>query len=721
MDYPLHQSQYTDSSHHSRHHQQQQQQDQSTNVTNSTANYRTYSMYNERSDISSIMFDGNSTNNEEDDARSSMMLLSTRPPHSIHDPWSQPQLHHQQHHQHHQQHHSPLISNDYRQHQPLQYHQIQQQSSHSERGIAGFVSKLYQCLQSVDSNQKYARWCQHDGKDMFIIDCIPEFTEFVLPRLFKHCKFPSFVRQLNRDTDARKSKDTKDKESCRWYHPCFRPGRRDLFHLIRRKATRYSRKRKAKASNEEDPETILNLGSADESEIDEESQENMVLLVNNGDEQDGRRSSSVSSVTQSLQHIDYNSASSQLQLGFSEPVTVTATATTTTTAINSPRMVNHSAMPLVVDTNINITPSNDYHAMTTPTLAHNSNHNSNTILQDDLSSDNADDKIIDTGLVVSMQQQHHHQFEQPQQQQLHQPVMRDQELRMQLYHMKQQYEKMHAYFREQLSTAQIQIDEQQIRIQQLEGALGITTHSVKQGTIQQPTTGGYMSTVCTTIPNSSSSSAFHHANYNLQQQQRQLNQNSPVVTPRLVTSMYQMPQQSSVKSSSNNAMATTTTPRPSYYYHENASSPSAATAAAAAAGNTNNNNNIENKSKMMAQIKNENLSSPSTPSTSSNNWLPYHRDSLSTNGMIDPANNVTAGSSTNPSTATTGTGTDAASNTQLKSVLPSSNSSSNTPLIMHSNVHSTNNSNTNDNHDTSNIHNNSKIDLMGHMHFTPFL
>ncbi|CAO3652961.1 unnamed protein product [Mucor fragilis] len=708
MDYPLHQSQYPDSSNHSRHHQQQ---DQSTNVPNSTANYRTYSMYNERSDISSIMFDGNSPNNEEDDSRSSMMLLSTRPPHSIHDPWSQPQLHHQQ---HHHQHHSPLLSNDYRQQQPLQHHQIQQQSSHSERGIAGFVSKLYQCLQSVDSNQKYARWCQHDGKDMFIIDCIPEFTEFVLPRLFKHCKFPSFVRQLNiygfqRDTDARKSKDTKDKESCRWYHPCFRPGRRDLFHLIRRKATRYSRKRKVKASNEEDPETILNLGSADESEIDDESQENMILLVNNNDEQDGRRSSSVSSVTQSLQHIDYHPTSSQLQLGFSEPVTVATTTTTAATSTHSPRMVNHSAMPLVVDTNISMAPSNDYHALTAPTLAHNNNRSSSAILQDDLSSDNADDRVMENGLVVSMpQQHHHHRFEQPQ---LHQPVMREQELRMQLYHMKQQYEKMHSCFKEQLSTAQIQIDEQQIRIQQLEGALGITKHSVKQGTIQQPATGGYLSTVCATIPNSSSSPAFNHASYNLQQQ-RQLNQNSPITTPRLVTSMYQMPQQNSVKGTSNNAMATAT-PRPNYYYHESASSPSAA-------GNTNNNNSVENKSKMMAKIKHEIISSPSTPSTSSHNWLPFHRDSLTTSGIIDPANNVTAGSNTNPSTATTGTGTDA----KLTSALPSSNSSSNTPLIMHSTVHSTNNSDTNDNHDTSNIHNNNhnnKIDLIGHMHFNSFI
>ncbi|KAI9320968.1 hypothetical protein BX666DRAFT_1257630 [Dichotomocladium elegans] len=52
-------------------------------------------------------------------------------------------------------------------------------------------------LQAPDDEQKYARWCKHDGKDMFIIECIPKFTEVVLPRLFKHCKFASFVRQLN--------------------------------------------------------------------------------------------------------------------------------------------------------------------------------------------------------------------------------------------------------------------------------------------------------------------------------------------------------------------------------------------------------------------------------------------------------------------------------------------------------------------------------------------
>ncbi|KAF7728452.1 hypothetical protein EC973_006132 [Apophysomyces ossiformis] len=141
---------------------------------------------------------------------------------------------------------------------------------HHERGIAGFVAKLYQSLEAkAEDGEKYARWCKHNGIDMFIIDCIPKFTEVVLPRLFKHCKFASFVRQLNiygfqRDTDARKSKDSRDKETCRWYHPYFLPGRRDLFPLIRRKTPGYSRGKRSKMR--EDPPTIVSMGSGDESE-----------------------------------------------------------------------------------------------------------------------------------------------------------------------------------------------------------------------------------------------------------------------------------------------------------------------------------------------------------------------------------------------------------------------------------------------------------------------
>ncbi|EIE82809.1 hypothetical protein RO3G_07514 [Rhizopus delemar RA 99-880] len=84
---------------------------------------------------------------------------------------------------------------------------------------------------------------------MFIIDNIPEFTETVLPKLFKHCKFASF--------------DSKGRDTCRWYHKYFRPGRRDLFHLIRRKPPRYSRGRRQQRVDK-NSEVILSMESEDE-------------------------------------------------------------------------------------------------------------------------------------------------------------------------------------------------------------------------------------------------------------------------------------------------------------------------------------------------------------------------------------------------------------------------------------------------------------------------
>ncbi|CAO3612864.1 unnamed protein product [Cunninghamella blakesleeana] len=140
-----------------------------------------------------------------------------------------------------------------------------------ERGVAGFVCKLYQYLEDNDMNEKYARWCRHNGKDMFVIDCISKFSQKALPKLFKHNKFPSFVRQLNiygfqRDTDARKSKDSRDKESCRWYHEYFRPERRDLFHLIRRRTPRYKRKRLPKVDLENESNQVSNDESDNEND-----------------------------------------------------------------------------------------------------------------------------------------------------------------------------------------------------------------------------------------------------------------------------------------------------------------------------------------------------------------------------------------------------------------------------------------------------------------------
>ncbi|CEG70212.1 hypothetical protein RMATCC62417_06150 [Rhizopus microsporus] len=308
-------------------------------------------------------------------------------------------------------------------------------NTQSQRGIAGFVSKLYQCLQAPESDQKYARWCKHQGRDMFIIECIPEFTETVLPRLFKHCKFPSFVRQLNiygfqRDTDARKSKDSKDRESCRWYHPYFRPGRRDLFHLIRRKATRYTRRKRAK--QEEDPETILNIEGDDESAFEEDAQ---TVKSNNNN---NRRSSSSAS---SVRLPEYYLPPSQLQLTCEPPA-----ANTSSALVHIPLMEQ-------------------------------------PIEQQEPATEAVDDKEADT----------HSHPDEP-----NIESITEQELRLQLYHVKRQCQQMHGYYDEQLNAARLKIQEQQLRIQQLESALSIIEqHTVKPNVVQRPS-GGYINTMCTT-------------------------------------------------------------------------------------------------------------------------------------------------------------------------------------------------------------------------------
>lgn len=35
------------------------------------------------------------------------------------------------------------------------------------------MSILSRCLQAPDSEQRYARWCTRQGRDMFVIECIP--------------------------------------------------------------------------------------------------------------------------------------------------------------------------------------------------------------------------------------------------------------------------------------------------------------------------------------------------------------------------------------------------------------------------------------------------------------------------------------------------------------------------------------------------------------------
>ncbi|KAK7035843.1 response regulatory domain-containing protein [Favolaschia claudopus] len=74
--------------------------------------------------------------------------------------------------------------------------------------------------------------------DCFVVKDMNEFTKSILPRMFKHSNFASFVRQLNK-YDFHKVKNTDDNQfgehSWTFRHPDFHADRRDALENIKRK------------------------------------------------------------------------------------------------------------------------------------------------------------------------------------------------------------------------------------------------------------------------------------------------------------------------------------------------------------------------------------------------------------------------------------------------------------------------------------------------------
>ncbi|KAL1761223.1 HSF-type DNA-binding-domain-containing protein [Schizophyllum commune] len=116
-------------------------------------------------------------------------------------------------------------------------------SEHSKDGPADdgmpstsdFVKKLYKMLED-QSFQHVVSWGPHG--DCFVVKDMNEFTKSILPRMFKHSNFASFVRQLNK-YDFHKVKNTDDntygEHSWTFRHPDFHADRRDALENIKRK------------------------------------------------------------------------------------------------------------------------------------------------------------------------------------------------------------------------------------------------------------------------------------------------------------------------------------------------------------------------------------------------------------------------------------------------------------------------------------------------------
>ncbi|PRT56906.1 Transcription factor prr1 [Wickerhamiella sorbophila] len=95
-----------------------------------------------------------------------------------------------------------------------------------------FVPKLYQMLDNPNYHE-IVSWGEEPGS--FVIYDTTAFQELVIPEVFKHSNFSSFVRQLNKyDFHKLRFKD-KPSKFCQFQHPDFKPENRDRTYLIKRK------------------------------------------------------------------------------------------------------------------------------------------------------------------------------------------------------------------------------------------------------------------------------------------------------------------------------------------------------------------------------------------------------------------------------------------------------------------------------------------------------
>ncbi|CAG8534054.1 13280_t:CDS:2, partial [Acaulospora colombiana] len=99
-----------------------------------------------------------------------------------------------------------------------------------------FVRKLFRMLEDPAYSSIV---CWGSQRDCFIVKDMTEFTKVILPRLFKHSNFASFVRQLNK-YDFHKVKNTDENaygEHCWTFrHPKFRADQLEGLEDIKRKS-----------------------------------------------------------------------------------------------------------------------------------------------------------------------------------------------------------------------------------------------------------------------------------------------------------------------------------------------------------------------------------------------------------------------------------------------------------------------------------------------------
>ncbi|KAI5991659.1 HSF-type DNA-binding-domain-containing protein [Pisolithus marmoratus] len=138
--------------------------------------------------------------------------------------------------------------------------QTQKDSDDNMPATSDFVKKLYKMLED-QSFSHVVSWGPNG--DCFVVKDMNEFTKSILPRMFKHSNFASFVRQLNK-YDFHKVKNTDDSQfgehSWTFKHPDFHADRRDALENIKRKVP--AARKSAPSGSGIGPSTLGRSGSA---------------------------------------------------------------------------------------------------------------------------------------------------------------------------------------------------------------------------------------------------------------------------------------------------------------------------------------------------------------------------------------------------------------------------------------------------------------------------
>ncbi|KAH7370888.1 hypothetical protein BKA65DRAFT_472062 [Rhexocercosporidium sp. MPI-PUGE-AT-0058] len=123
--------------------------------------------------------------------------------------------------------------------------------------IPPFVQKLSSFLDE-SKNTELIRWS--DRGDSFVVLDEDEFAKTLIPELFKHNNYASFVRQLNMygfhkrvglSDNSMKASERKNKSPSEYYNPYFKRGHPNLLWLINKPKGGNSKSKKPKVKNEE--------------------------------------------------------------------------------------------------------------------------------------------------------------------------------------------------------------------------------------------------------------------------------------------------------------------------------------------------------------------------------------------------------------------------------------------------------------------------------------